>query len=126
MKNKRPTPKIKKEIADVIKILDSEKDILKRIENAKRQAEVLLAAGYIVEGYELVEKFGNRTWVKGTDTNSLFARFKKWIPKKGLYTESKLLSPAKLEKYFVEVPEAKEDLKSFYECKSKGLGLAKS
>lgn len=111
---------MKKEITEIKNILDSEKAVLKRIAEAKSRATEILKEGAEIPGYILQPSYGNRAWTKGTDQKLLFQNFKKWVPKVSLYSETKCISPAKLEKYFLEDESAVEILKNFTEKKYKG------
>lgn len=112
--------KIKKEISEIKQLLDSEKAVLKRLQDAKNRAIELIEEGYPIEGYFLADSYGNRAWRGDIEVQTLYTVFKKFIPKKSLYTETKLLSPAKLEKYFLEFPDAVEKLSDFTDRKYKG------
>lgn len=111
------------EIEQIVTLLNAEKELLKKIEDAKKRATELLKAGETIPGYVLEESFGNRKWLENATVDNLFEVFKKFIPKKSLYTKTEILSPAQLEKYFIEDAEAMEKLSDFYEKPSKGLQL---
>jgi len=124
VKSKTITPKIKKEIALIIKTLENKKDLLALIDDCEKKAFQYLSDGYKIPGYGLIEKLGNRAWTKGVTIAKLRKVFGKIITKSSDYEEIKMKSVAQLEKYFIELPEEKEKLKKFTERTTKQI-LAK-
>lgn len=123
---KKLTKKLQDEIGNNLQILKDEAKILERLALAKEQIKKRLEEGYTIPGYALENDYGNRKYTKNVDLDTLYSTFKKWIPKKSIYTETKILSPAKLEKYFIDVPEAKDLFNdNFIERPYKGKKLVK-
>lgn len=122
-KKVRLTAKIKKEIKEIISLLNKEKKILQAFSDAKVRAFELLKEGHIIEGWLLATSKGNRSWKKDVDASKIYEALKKWISKKSDIELDGLKSPAAVEKLIIEDAEAVGILSKFTERADNGEAL---
>lgn len=113
-------------IEEVKKILDGKKKALELIKEAEKAALEYLEKGEEIPGYKLVPALGNRKWTKDATLEALYNSFSHIIKRKGDFQETKIKSPAQLEKYFVELPAEKEKLEAFVMREDKGFKVVEA
>lgn len=117
--------KIDEEIAQISHILKTEKQTLSLIAEAKERAVELIQAGHNIPGYGVEKKLTNRKWTKGVNPDKLHEVLKRFIPRKGDLVETKIKSPAGIEKMLLEIPEAREIIQEFTVREENGFRLVK-
>ena len=126
VKKAKPAPqKLAAEIRAIKTTLDQKKAALKRIADAEKRAEEIIAEGYEIPGYDLVPALGNTAWLEGVTPAKVYEAFKKFFSKQAdLLTVPALKSPTEIKKYFIEDKDAVKKLESFTERPDRGKKLS--
>ena len=114
---------MKKEVKDIVEILDAYEEIKKAYDAIKPRALELLNQGEEIPGYFLKSTGSTVAWAKGSTAKKVFTSLKKWIAKESDIIA--LVSPATVKKYIKESPEALAKFDKLVDKKPKAPSLSK-